>query len=149
MSNEKISNGDLLSLYSGISMLLDNDNNKYEFNYALIKNKHRIKKHFEEADEMIKMLEKERINLVSKYCDKDSDGKAIIKNNIYQGLQTGQNPDFDKLNEELIDKRKSFMKAEVEFEPYKIRKEHLPKTMNGSAQDAIFILLEEEEKNAN
>lgn len=75
---------------------------KVKLNYFLQKNINSITKDKEILDKIIepsdkfKEYESKRIELCKEYCDKDSDGMPIVKNNKYLGLD-----DNDEFNEKI------------------------------------------------
>jgi hypothetical protein len=122
---------------SQINLLLGKDN-KIKLNYALIRNKEKLESAAKKIKKDIDVFEKERIDCCEKYCEKDDKGKAILKDKHYQGLEPGNNDEFDKEYKIIREKAENYLSEEITIEGYKILKSFLPEVMNGLQQEAIL-----------
>ena len=140
----KLTRKEVLELGNGISMLLRADDNKYEFNYALIRNQSKLKGIMEEIGSVLETGRKERGRLQREHCAKNADDEPIMKNDNFTGLVG--NTEYEAAMEAVNEKEKEYFKEEVEIESYTIKAKHLPKKINGLAQLAIQGLIEGEDE---
>ena len=140
----KLTRKDCLETVNAIVTLLNADDNKYEFNYALIRNQSRLKPPTEEIGAVLNANQKERAKLQREHCEKNKDGEPVKIKGPNGEHFTGLigNAKYEDAIEKINDTETAFFKEEIEFEPYKIKKEYLPKTMNGLAQAGIQKLIE-------
>jgi len=134
-----------LQVESAIDAILKREGNRFEFEYALVKNRRKLKAHNAETREDISIMQKELRALALEYCDKDDDGKPVMQNNMYAGLETGKHPEYDARTEEIHAAIKAKLKTPVELEPYLIKKEYLPSASLGTALIALMDFIEGEE----
>jgi len=146
----KLKNSEALKIFNSINDCLKSNENKYEFNYALSKNKKKLEKIVTDINEEIELINKEISRIKVKYCGKDKDGKPIIirhpadpSKSVYQGLEYGLNPEYDVRMEEMETKLKEIMKHENEIEVYLIKKQHIPEKIFGTNFDNIIEFIEE------
>lgn len=142
----KMRKSDLLDTINAIAELLQKEDSPYKFNYALIKNKAKLRDVGEELGEMLKAWNKSRLQIILKYCEKDEKGKAVMNGQAYCGLSRGQQPEYDKEMDEHVAAQEAMMKEEFEFEPYVIEKEWLPEKIKGTLLDGIMPLFKSDEK---
>lgn len=132
-----------------------------KFAYAVNKNKKKFLKELKEIaklmemSEEFKIYEKKRVEICEKFCEKDEEGKAIVKNNAYAGLK--ENAEFDSAmdalseeNKELINARKkqiseynNFLNEEFEIDIYKIKLEDVPSDISVNQLKSIEFMIEE------
>jgi len=134
-------------LFRKIQQLQSLKKTKYEFRFMLIEIKKIIKDHIEDYDEKMTALREEAQDLIQEYCTKDEEDKAIIIEGQYQGIMTGQEPEYDKRIKELNDKTKELMNTEIEFPQFEdikpIKQSLLPKDMDGLQQEALQMFIED------
>ena len=141
---------DVFKINQAIVESLKNNENKYEFNYALSKNKRVIEKCVQDTNEEMSLINKEISRIKVQYCLKDKDKKPVIirmsqdpSNSVYAGLEYGINPEYDDRMDEMNGNIKGLFTKEVEFEFYTIKKAHLPEKMTGTNLEALLDLIEE------
>lgn len=140
----KVTRDGLFEMFNGIESILGSEKEyKFAFNYALIKTKKGIKSEVEEVVDMVNAIAKEQKALNVQYATKDDDGKPVIANNKYVGLNEGECPEYDEKSKELVEKRKAYLSEEVEVKEYKIPKSAVPATLKGKFQETITDLIEE------
>jgi len=125
----------LLNLHSAVNMCEELKKLKsagtWKFGFLLVEIMKLIKGKSAEYKEKIDIMNEDITNLRLKYCTKDSENKPIIIKSIdrngnqiemYTGLVRGQQPEFDKLTDEIKNKSKELLKEKVEIELEKIPK---------------------------
>ena len=118
---------ELRNFYVKLTTVLNStDELGFDVVYALAKTKNHIKTKVEEIDEMLTSLQKEELKLNIKFCDKDADGKPIIENGSYKGLDYGINSEYDTLITEFINKKIEYLKSKEEVKIHYIDKEKIP-----------------------
>lgn len=109
----------------------------FDIVYALNKTSRKIKTEIGEINDMMASFKKEATKLVLIHCTKDDDGKPVIANNKYQGLDTGLNNKYDEATEVAIQKEKGYFNEEVEVEIHEIDKEVIPKKGPANVLNAL------------
>ena len=107
--------------------------------------KKQLKSEVEEIVDMTKDLAKRVKEANIKYCTK-KDEKPVIVAGVYQGLEEGTKPDYDKIIEEINESNKEYVKEEIEIKGYKIPEKSVPKKLKGSFQEIIMNFMEETEE---
>ncbi len=145
----KLSNMEIFSMYGAIAKLLDNDDDCIEFKKMLIKGKAIISNKATEIQEVIEMQNKSLRKLAVAYCDKDpKTDKPILVDKQYQGLEYGNNKEYDNLFDKINDDRGKMLKEVYDYDFKKIKWDLVPKNINGILLAEIAPLMEEEENNA-
>lgn len=127
------------NMFAIVCQLQEIEKTKYEFNFALIEIKKKIKLGVEEYNEKVAILQNELRDLLLQYCEKNNQGEAIIINNTHQGLLLGQQPEYDKRVIEIGDEINKLQKEElgIDLSGVKIPKGVLPATINGLQQEYL------------
>ena len=131
-----------------------------KFAYALIKNKKKIQAELDTLKETVKPsnklqeYENKRVELCKQYCEKDKEGKPVIKNNSYSGLDVNVKFDAEikKLKEEYkteLDNREKQVKEynkllqeKVEIELHKIAVDDLPKDITSKQLESLWLIID-------
>jgi len=139
----KLSREKIINNLGGIRSLLQKEN-IVKLNYAVIKIEEVYSNLAKEFQTELEVLDKKRIAVCEKYCEKDENNKPIIKNNSYEGLKG--NEEFEKEIKLLTEEKENYLKEEIEIEGWEIKEEWLDNRMQGNAQKAIIPFIEKEEK---
>jgi len=116
-------NSDVLKLNELIQKILKKSQ-VVKFNHKLIKNRNVIKINVESLEEVRKFddekygeFENKRIQLCVKYCDKDVEGKPIIVNNVFRGLDKSKDfyTELTQLNEEYSESINNYRKKDSDI----------------------------------
>ena len=154
----KVKRTELTRLLQGINSI---NLTGVKFNYALLKNKKKIQEELEilktviKPDKKAEEFEKARIELCKEYCKKDKEGKEIIKQNKFVGLEN--NKEFtiaiDKLQEtykETLDKKEAQFKEyqtlldeEVEIKIHQVALNDVPKELTTKQLESIIEIVKE------
>ena len=140
----KLTRDDAFELFNGIETVLKSDvEYEFKFNYALIKTKKELKPEVEEIVDMLNAISKKQKALNIEFCSKDKDGKPVINDGSYAGLEAGMCQEFDTASEVLTEERKTYVREEIEIKEYKIPADSVPKKLKGKFQETIIDLIEE------
>lgn len=140
----KLTRDDAFELYNGIETVLKSDiEYDFKFNYALIKTKKELKPEVEEIVDMLNIISKKQKAINIEFCSKDKDGKPVINDGSYTGLEAGMCQEFDTASEVLAEERKTYVREEIEIKEYKIPADSVPKKLKGKFQETIIDLIEE------
>jgi len=143
----KLTKLDIFNMHVAITKLLDNDDDNLDFKMMLVKNRSVIKNITtdmqDELDTQNKMLQK----LAVKFCDKDENDKPITvtieKTTTYKGLEYGKHEAYDKLSDDIQEKRKVLMKEKCDVDLKLIDMNMIPKNTNGLLLKDIEPLIKE------
>lgn len=142
----KLSRKRVIETLDQINVLLGKDNVK-KFNYALIRNKQRLESACKLIFKSIDKMERVRTETCIKFCEKDKDGKPVVVNSQYQGLQKGTDKEFDIFMENYTEKRTKYLDEEIELKDiYTIDEVYVPQVVNGVAYEAILPFIKPEIK---
>jgi len=86
-----------------------------DFVFKLIDIKNIFKQKYEILKEKAETLNKERTELILKYCTKDKQGKVIVENGGYLGLERGVNSDYDSASDKITEGVRSINKGICEL----------------------------------
>ena len=135
-----------------------------KFSYFITKNKLSIKDEFEALKEIVvpsekyQQFDRERAELAKAMSDKDNDGKPIIINDSYQIIknQTKFNELISAIKEKYaedirefekqITEYKDILKETISFEPYAIKLDYLPDTIDPEIMEILVsnnLIIEE------
>lgn len=117
---------------------------EYKLNYGIIKNKDKLEKECVDINIQLNLFDLERVDLCEKHCEKDEEGKPIIDQNNYKGLD--HHKDFKKEFDELKENIKEYKNVEVEIEAFVIDSALVPDQMIGKFQEAIMPFIGQPEK---
>ena len=154
----KVKRTELTKLLQGINSI---NLTGVKFNYALLKNKKKISEELEilktviKPNEELEKFENERVEVCKKYCEKDKEGKEVIKQGKFAGLEN--NKDFetaiDKLKEtykETLDKKTAQIKEyekllieEVEIDIHQVVLNDVPKEITTKQLESIIEIVKE------
>ena len=126
----------IIELNNAIDEMMYLEEAGYDFNKFLAKTKKKIKPIVENAEEQLKLQRESAKQLVVRYCDKDNEGKPVIKNNQngaeeYQGLSKGLKPEYDAEMEKIENDQKAVLEKKEEIDPEEIEKKKIPKGLKG------------------
>lgn len=126
----KITRNDVMGLYRAIDVESKSQESlKFEFTYALNKNKHRLKPIAEETQDQISLFQKHGKDIIIKYSPDEKEAAG--------------NKEYDAEVEQLNEKFRAYMREEIDIDPYKIKKEYFPKECKAFIVDALFPFIEE------
>lgn len=123
--------------------LKSNEILSFDIVYALNKTKNKVKIHVEAINDFLSDMQKQSKKLVLAYCEKDNEGKPIIKNDRYTGLETGQQPEYDRITEENNKKTKEYLREEVDVEIHSISRDVIPKKGNMMLLDVLCYFIDD------
>ena len=154
----KVKRSELTNLLQGINSI---NLTGVKFNYALLKNKKKIQEELEtlktviKPDKKVEEFEKARIELCKEYCENDKNGKEIIKQGKFVGLENNKafTIAIDKLKEtykETLDKKDAQVKEyyklleeEVEIEMHQVALNEVPKEITTKQLESILVIIKE------
>jgi Skp family chaperone for outer membrane proteins len=133
-----------------------------KFAYAVARNLNIIKgeveairKSFQPSEEIIE-FERERVELNEKYAEKDKDGKPLVENNKYKGLEGNKewkkkseelNKKYEKVIKEYQKQQEEYIKSleeEIDIELYRISLKDVPDDISTSQMNGIYKIIENE-----
>lgn len=140
----KMSRKELRVFFTKLVALLNSEEElTFKIIHAVTKVKNQIKTEVEEINEMLTSMQRNETKLAVKWCFKDKDGKPVIKDDRYCGLETGVNAEYDDAVNTCIEGRKAYMKEEVDVEMHYINKEDMPKKGPANVLEALCYFIEE------
>lgn len=131
-------------IWNAICQILRQEEERpFGFNYALIRNKKILERTADEIAEHRKEYIHQCSALLVKYCDKTKDGRAVILDDgTYSGTRPGESEEYGAKQQEQEDGWEAYLEEEVTFEPYQLKRKHLPKTLRGSHLEALLLLMD-------
>jgi len=165
MESKKMKRSELLAFFGGLNAVANLEGVK--FAYAVVRNKNNCKAEVEALNEAQKppedflKLQGEHRELLEKHCDKDKDGKPVVKvlsPNVTQYAGIAENKaykkEFDALekkNKKLMDAREKQMKdyekllgEDVTVNLHLIDFETIPEGITPAQLELIFPMMKEE-----
>lgn len=144
---------ELFSLYKRLPSLKDLKGVKLA--YTIVRNTKKLEEEINIYQELFKPSEKflefeeKRIELCNKFCDKNEEGKPIINNGVYQGVDKNNLfiVEYERLKNEYVNELKErddqikkmneFLSEEINFDFLKIKLEDVP---NDISVDQMAVL---------
>ena len=144
----------IFNLQRSIKLDFVQKEHRTKFNHALCMIKKELTKNAEALNEVKKndaeyqKYDVERIELIKRFCTKDTNGEPALKNQQYQGLEN--NKEFNKEIKELREKYKDNLHEEIDLNiasVYKIKEAYLPISENfaGLYTEILFDFIAWEE----
>lgn len=124
----KMTRGEVKVLAAKITTVLSSEEElTFDAIHALSRAKSSVGPEIESMGALIASWQKKEVQLSLKFCDKDLEGKPIVRNERYAGLETGKNPVYDAEMEKAVAARIKYFKEEIEVVIHYIDKEDVPK----------------------